>query len=583
MFWSGNYIGVRELNVLLKEGNVTLTQVLEAYDILQECKADNKALIQFLTKPEILAELITLVTEEPPKNVELTSQYRHANIASEVLASNVFTLRDRLSMDVVQMNRLCDFVNRDPPLNPLLASYFSKTIEILLQRSPKQDWYMHNIVCLRVLDFFKSRRDFLPNLLRHISTSAICDTFKCFLSLTDPFNEIVMEWLDEYQFLDSLVQIICGTYDDDRHDKLDSNHNTESGDGADGADGERRARARARAGGAANAAALLADVALDADAGGPSARALCARLRGADAGRRLLQAAFTAPPSARRAALVHACRLLLALLRPRESADEADAELEVLERAIAPHLPLLHNALLAGGGGGGGGSGVGAERVQAAALLARLAQSEVDDVPTALITLGTAGVLIDMLFAYPHNNFLHAQVCALIRNARENRRFAERYSKHLMEECDLLTRLMDAFEENEEPKAGHVRAGYMGHVVGALRALQARPPVLPAALQRRWDAFCRARLLPLLQRLDMPLGGVYPADDAYEVGADQPEDTTEGYQIYLQLVSAAQRAQAQARADGGAGGAGGGGAGGGGAGGELQSDGFLDLEDDDKK
>lgn len=85
-----------------------------------------------------MAELITLITEEPPKNVELASQYRHASIACEVLTSHLSTLSDRLSMDVVQMNRLCDFINRDPPLNPLLASYFSKTVEMLLERSPKQ-------------------------------------------------------------------------------------------------------------------------------------------------------------------------------------------------------------------------------------------------------------------------------------------------------------------------------------------------------------------------------------------------------------------------------------------------------------
>lgn len=56
-----------------------------------------------------------------------------------------------------------------------------------------QDWYLYHIVCLRVLDFFKSRRDFLPNLLRHISTSAIADTFKYFIRLDDLFNKIIME------------------------------------------------------------------------------------------------------------------------------------------------------------------------------------------------------------------------------------------------------------------------------------------------------------------------------------------------------------------------------------------------------
>lgn len=63
-----------------------------------------------------------------------------------------------------------------------------------------QDWYLYHVVCLRVLDFFKSRRDFLPNLLRHISTSAIADTFKYFIRLDDLFNKIIMEVRHLYRF-----------------------------------------------------------------------------------------------------------------------------------------------------------------------------------------------------------------------------------------------------------------------------------------------------------------------------------------------------------------------------------------------
>lgn len=99
-----------------------------------------------LTKPEILAELISLILEEPPKEVELSTQYRHANIASEVLTSELSMLSNQLSMDVAQMNRICDFVKKDPPLNPLLASYFSKTIGMLLEQSHKQVDELESIV-----------------------------------------------------------------------------------------------------------------------------------------------------------------------------------------------------------------------------------------------------------------------------------------------------------------------------------------------------------------------------------------------------------------------------------------------------
>ncbi|KAL0879848.1 hypothetical protein ABMA27_002383 [Loxostege sticticalis] len=554
MFWSGNYIAVRELNFLLKEENVTLTQVLEADDILQECKADNKALMQFLTKPKILAELITLITEEPPKNVELASQYRHASIACEVLTSHLSSLSDRLSMDVAQMNRLCDFINKDPPLNPLLASYFSKTVEMLLERSPKQDWYLYHIVCLRVLDFFKSRRDFLPNLLRHISTSAIADTFKYFIRLDDLFNKIIMEWFEEHQFLECLIQIVCGTYapepagkqpapSPDRPEKgqqdlsekgnqpdgLPADTGTESVEnnvaeaeeakaaekGAEAradsaAEAERASRIQAVA--SANAAALLCDLILSGCAGeGCNTRprtswALVSRLQSAEGVRLLLQGMFTAPPRSRPHALVHGAHVLLALLDQEPIlGGECESERTSVELAVAPHLPLLHQALLEEPGSGR----VGLPRVQVAALLAHLALSEVEEVATTMLTLGTPGVLVEMMFAHPNNNFLHAQVYALVKHALGNR-------------AGLLARLMDAFEHNEAKQGASARAGYMGHVVLALRRVgkaledDAVLALLPPEQAQRWQDFREGQLAPVLQRHDKPLGGFYPSENIYE-------------------------------------------------------------------
>ncbi|XP_028165940.1 serine/threonine-protein phosphatase 6 regulatory subunit 1 [Ostrinia furnacalis] len=706
MFWSGNYIAVRELNFLLKEENVTLTQVLEADDILQECKADNKALMQFLTKPKILAELITLITEEPPKNVELGSQYRHASIACEVLTSHLSSLSDRLSMDVVQMNRLCDFINKDPPLNPLLASYFSKTVEMLLERSPKQDWYLYHIVCLRVLDFFKSRRDFLPNLLRHISTSAIADTFKYFIRLDDLFNKIIMEWFEEHQFLECLIQIVCGTYEarapelekgqrepsekparepdappspDQDTDKVENNVSEAEGKGADGAeaaDGESATEARAaRLAGvaSANAAALLCDLILSGCAGeGCNTRprtswALVSRLQSAEGARLLLQGIFTAPPRARPHALVHGAHVLLALLDQEPIlGGEAESMRTSVELAVAPHLPLLHQALLEPARGVGlprvqvaallahlalseveevaatmltlgqcrmslaaaapgllepargvglprvqvaallahlalseveevaatmltlgqcrmslaaaapgllepargvglprvqvaallahlalseveevaatmltlgqcrmslaaaapgllePARGVGLPRVQVAALLAHLALSEVEEVAATMLTLGTPGVLLDMMFAHAHNNFLHAQVHALVKHALANRAHRAAYARHLLRDAHLLARLMDAVELNDAKGPGEPRDGYMGHVVLMLRRVgkaleeEAVAAALPAPVAQRWAAFRDATLAPLLQRHDTPLGGYYPSESIYE-------------------------------------------------------------------
>ncbi|CAK1541952.1 unnamed protein product [Leptosia nina] len=551
MFWSANYMNTRELNFLLKEENVTLTQILEADDILQECKADNKDLIRFLTRPEILAELVTFITEEPPKDVELTSQYRYANIACEVLTSQLSSLSHRLCMDEVQMNRLCDFVSRDPPLNPLLASYFSRTVEMLFIRSPKQDCYLHHIVSLRALDVFKSRKDFLPNLLKHISTSAIADTFKYFIfCLEDPFNKIFMEWLDENQFLENVMRIIYCNYEpeqiepvhtprvtenqtdvekglNEESEKIVTNHkDCNSHKDSDTCDhGENSNRIRAVA--SANASELACEIVFWAGEPWP-AKTWCAgelanRMRSDLLVRTLLQGCFTSPPHLRDFALVNGCRLLRALSRPNsgEESGKLKSQRREVEVAVAPHLPLLHNALLQDPQSPAPHNNrrVGAARIRIAALIAELALSDVEDVHTAIRSLGTASVLLDMFFSFPENNFLHTQFHLLIVNISKNETHAHHYWEQLIRECDLLTKLMDTFELNEDKKVTP-RAGLMGHVVCICRALSEGEAAshAPADVARRWEEFLESRLQPLLFRLDAPLGGEYPSEVKYETG-----------------------------------------------------------------
>ena len=55
MFWKYNTLAVSHIDTLLDKQTVTLAEILEQEDIIQECKSQNKKLVDFLTKQEILA------------------------------------------------------------------------------------------------------------------------------------------------------------------------------------------------------------------------------------------------------------------------------------------------------------------------------------------------------------------------------------------------------------------------------------------------------------------------------------------------------------------------------------------------
>lgn len=63
---------------------------------------------------------------------------RYANTACELLTCDVSVINDKVGGDDSLLNTLYSFLEQDPPLNPLLASFFSKTFSSLISRKPEQ-------------------------------------------------------------------------------------------------------------------------------------------------------------------------------------------------------------------------------------------------------------------------------------------------------------------------------------------------------------------------------------------------------------------------------------------------------------
>lgn len=68
---------------------------------------------------------------------------RFPNIACELLTADVSIINDKLGGDESLLEILYHFLEQDPPLNPLLASFFSKTIGNLIARKTEQVHLKH--------------------------------------------------------------------------------------------------------------------------------------------------------------------------------------------------------------------------------------------------------------------------------------------------------------------------------------------------------------------------------------------------------------------------------------------------------
>uniref|UniRef100_A0A146LMU2 Serine/threonine-protein phosphatase 6 regulatory subunit 3 n=1 Tax=Lygus hesperus TaxID=30085 RepID=A0A146LMU2_LYGHE len=217
MYWQFNHQSSPQIETVLAKEDLTLSEVLDQENILQELKNPNTKLIEFITRNDILDELITLIIEEPSEEIDEQERYRRSNLACEVLTTDIPRLNESLS-DFSLLTKLYSFLKQEPPLNPLLASFFSRTLSLLICRKSDQNWYSYQFTCLTVIDFLKSRENSLKLLLKHLGTSAIMDlTLKLITQVEgDAMQQNLVDWLESEELIQSIIELFHPRIDSDR-------------------------------------------------------------------------------------------------------------------------------------------------------------------------------------------------------------------------------------------------------------------------------------------------------------------------------------------------------------------------------
>ncbi|KAM6385869.1 serine/threonine-protein phosphatase 6 regulatory subunit 2 isoform 6-T9 [Alca torda] len=207
MFWKFDLNTTSHVDKLLDKEDVTLHELMDEDDILQECKAQNRKLLDFLCQQHCMEELVNLITHEPPVDMDEKVRFKYPNTACELLTSDVPQINDKLGGDETLLNILYDFLDHEPPLNPLLASFFSKTIGNLIARKTEQ-----------VIAFLRRKDKFISLVLKHIDTSAMMDLLLRLISCVEPatLRQEVLNWLNEAKIIQRLVELIHSSQDEDR-------------------------------------------------------------------------------------------------------------------------------------------------------------------------------------------------------------------------------------------------------------------------------------------------------------------------------------------------------------------------------
>uniref|UniRef100_A0A8C7FBQ2 Protein phosphatase 6, regulatory subunit 2a n=1 Tax=Oncorhynchus kisutch TaxID=8019 RepID=A0A8C7FBQ2_ONCKI len=526
MFWKFDLHTTSHIDQLLDREDVTLRELMEEDDVLQECKAQNRRLLLFLSQDHCMTELVNLITTEPPADLEEKSRFKFPNIACELLTSDVSLINDKLGGDESLLETLYHFLEQEPPLNPLLASFFSKTIGNLIARKTEQ-----------VISFLRKKDGFIGLVLKHIDASAMMDLLLRLISCVEPapLRQEVLNWLSEEKLIQRLTELIHTGKDEERQ---------------------------------SNASQTLCDIIrLSRDQANQmqenvEADPLLAVLESQESVAGLLKTMFEGERS--EASIVNGTQVLLTLLETRRSGLEGLMDLysQGYERsytvnssilhAIEPHLkdfqqlllnPPKKSAILTTVGLLE--EPLGNARLHVARLVAALLQTSAPSVCQELCKLTTMDQLLDLFFKYSWNNFLHFQVelCVAsilnhsvpeerpipgLQNHEEEKPPAgpenqgeavgeagepakasdpvEETTLHntlLFQKCRLVQRILDAWEENDQIQAeGGARRGNMGHLTRmanmVVQNLEKGPvqsqisdliKELPEDCKGRWESF----------------------------------------------------------------------------------------------
>ncbi|NXX40537.1 PP6R2 phosphatase, partial [Tricholaema leucomelas] len=522
MFWKFDLNTTSHVDKLLDKEDVTLHELMDEDDILQECKAQNRKLLDFLCQQHCMEELVSLITHEPPVDMDEKVRFKYPNTACELLTSDVPQINDKLGGDETLLNILYDFLDREPPLNPLLASFFSKTIGNLIARKTEQV----------VIAFLRKKDKFISLVLKHIDTSAMMDLLLRLISCVEPatLRQEVLNWLNEAKIIQRLVELIHSSQDEDRQ---------------------------------SNASQTLCDIIrLSRDQSNqlqemPEPDPLLTALESQECVEQLLKNMFDGEQTEN--CIVNGTQVLLTLLETRRSGVEGlmDSYTQGFERSytvnssilhgIEPRLKDFHQLLLSPPKKtailttiGVLEEPLGNARLHGSRLIAALLHTNTPSINQELCRLSTMDLLLDLFFKYTWNNFLHFQVelsiAAILSHSvqeakptpsepggkeevlngnlsTENPATPEPTPEnimvtHLFQKCCLVQRILDAWEANDKIQAeGGMRRGNMGHLTRIANAVvqnMEKGPMqtqisefikeLPEDCRGRWESFVEETL-----------------------------------------------------------------------------------------
>ncbi|RFU25552.1 hypothetical protein B7463_g10781, partial [Scytalidium lignicola] len=234
MFWRfGGYANISTIDTLLDKPDVTLEELLDESDLIQELKQHNTKLIEYLREDVILEKLLEYVVAPKlnPISSETGAQYddddveeskrrysysrssdageddedekekkrnRYAYVSAEVLSSDNWSICEALMENQTLLRKFWGFLKHPPPLDPLQASYFTKVNEAMFDKKTEE-----------MLELFRSLDGAVKNMLQHVDSPMVMDLLLKIISLEKvEGGQGIVDWLYSQDLIPILLSFL---------------------------------------------------------------------------------------------------------------------------------------------------------------------------------------------------------------------------------------------------------------------------------------------------------------------------------------------------------------------------------------
>ncbi|KAK4858192.1 hypothetical protein QYF36_012552 [Acer negundo] len=198
MFWRMAGLSTASpVETILDKDNFTLEELLDEDDIIQECKALNGRLINFLRERAQVEQLIQYIVVEAPEDAEKRRTFKFPFIACEIFTCEVDIILKTLVEDVELMNLLFSFLEPKHSHSTLLAGYFSKVVICLLLRKT-----------VPFMNYVKAQQEIIAQLVDLIGITSIMEVLIRLIGADEHMytNYIEsMQWIEETNVLEMIV------------------------------------------------------------------------------------------------------------------------------------------------------------------------------------------------------------------------------------------------------------------------------------------------------------------------------------------------------------------------------------------